>query len=61
MGPVMNCEDIKRRWIDVRRSGKAPTGMTDEDEQLRRMLAVYEHLTESRLRLRQQLPLVHHA
>lgn len=61
MGPVMDGEDIKRRWNDVRRSGKAPTGATDEDEQLRRMLAVYEHLSESRLRLRQQLPLIHYA
>ncbi len=48
---------VKKRWPEVRASGKAPAGDTMEDEQLRRMLLVNEFLEESRTRLRQQLRL----
>lgn len=54
----MNPNDIKKRWPDVRRLRQPPTGDSMDDEQLRRMLAVYEHLEESRSRMRSQLPLV---
>jgi len=57
----VNVEAIKKRWPDVRISGKAPTGETVEDEQLRHMLEVYTHLEASRNRLRAQLPLAQHA
>jgi hypothetical protein len=57
----INVSDIERRWPTVRASGVAPKEATMEDEQLRRMLLVHEHLQESRTRLRQQLRLVLHA
>lgn len=57
-GLPLDVPEIKRRWTDVRASGKAPTQENAEDEQLRGMLLSYEHLEESRQRLRAQLPLV---
>lgn len=53
----VNVADIKARWPEVRVSGKAPEGDSIEDEQLRRMLEVHQHLEASRNRLRSQLPL----
>lgn len=50
--------EIESKWPEVRRTRRAPSGDTHEDEQLRRMLDVYEYLDESRTRLRDQLPLV---
>ena len=52
---------LEARWRQVRSSGKAPSGDTLEDEQLRRMLVVHGFLEESRTRLRHQLELIHHA
>jgi len=56
--PNMDIAKIEARWPEVRRSGAAPRGENHEDEQLRRMLDIYEQLEESRVRLRDQLPLV---
>lgn len=53
--------DVSERWPDIRRTLQAPTGDSPEDEQLRRMLAVFEHLEESRSRMRSQLPLIESA
>lgn len=51
-------QEIHKRWPEVRRTLVAPTGSTHLDEQLRRMLDVYEALEMSHARLRDQLPLV---
>lgn len=52
---------ISKRWPNIRISKVVPKGDSIEDEQLRRMLQVFEYLTESRERLHQQLSLVQHA
>lgn len=51
---IVDCAEVRKRWPDVRISRHAPTEHGDVEEQLRRMLVVYEHLTESRDRLRAQ-------
>lgn len=43
------------RWNEVRSAGKAPTGDTHMDEQLRRLLTANDFLEESRVRLQKQL------
>ncbi len=43
------------RWNEVRSTGKAPTGETPMDEQLRRLLTAHGFLEESRTRLQHQL------
>jgi hypothetical protein len=55
---VVDVEEVKNRWPDVRTSGRAPKGDTVTDEQLRRMLDVREILEESRQELKEQLRLV---
>lgn len=60
-GIDIDCADVDKRWPDVRKNGSAPTKMTMEDEQLRRLLICYENLQEHMTRLRTQLPLVSHA
>lgn len=60
-GVPIDCEDLRKRWPDVRRAGKEPRGETILDEQLRRLLVVHSYLEESRARLRAQLPLTEHA
>lgn len=57
----MDTAAIKTRWPDVRRTSTPPTGNTANDEQLRLMLQVFEHLEDSRSRLRAQLPLLQDA
>lgn len=49
---------IEEAWPGVRISGRAPTGDTIEDEQLRRVLNAHLYLEQNRQRLRDQLPLV---
>lgn len=56
----VNCEDIRARWDAVRASRKAPESTSVENEQLRRMLAVWELLEENRKQLQDQLPLLYH-
>ncbi len=58
---AINCAEIQRRWPEVRASGRAPTGSTVTDEQLRRLLALHHHLEESRARMHRQEPLIRHA
>ena len=60
-GYPIDVANIAMRWSGVRASGKAPTGDTVEDEQLRRMLMVHEVLEDSRAQLRDQLREVLHA
>lgn len=57
---LLDCATIQERWKTVRAKGRAPTGQTAEDEQLRRMLEAHEHLEEHRDLLRQQIHLVSH-
>jgi len=54
---VINAGELAKRWTDVRFAGKAPTGDTILDEQLRRLLSVNDYLEESRTRLQKQLAL----
>lgn len=54
----VDCEDVLRRWPDVRKARKAPTGDTVTDEQLRRLLIIQEALDEDRAQLKAQLPLL---
>lgn len=56
----VNCEEIREKWPEVRKSKKPPTAQTVTDEQLRRMLVVREYLEDNRAALRAQLPLVVH-
>lgn len=56
----VDCKAVMERWPEVRKSGRAPTGDTVTDEQLRRMLEVRGFLEESRSELRAQLPLTTH-
>lgn len=60
-GLPIDGEEISKRWPEVRMSKKEPLGETIVDEQLRRLLIANTYLEESRLHLRQQLPLVNHA
>jgi hypothetical protein len=53
-------KSIEERWIKVRAARRAPTAETPADEQLRRLLAAFLHLEETRERLRHQLNLVAH-
>jgi hypothetical protein len=53
--------EIRARWSDVRRTFQPPTGNTGDDEQLRRMFSIFEHLEESRSRMRTQIPLIQDA
>lgn len=59
-GLPLDIPEISRRWPEVRANNKAPTEETVTAEQLRRLLVVTGYLEESRLHLRQQLPLVSH-
>jgi hypothetical protein len=52
------CAQVKERWDDVRKSGKAPTGHSVIDEQLRRLLIVHQTLQESREAMKAQLGLL---
>jgi len=60
-GIDIDCDEVTRRWPDVKKSGKPPTEMTMVDEQLRRLLICYENLQEHMDQLRHQLPLVQNA
>jgi hypothetical protein len=48
-------KELATRWNEVRSTGKAPTGDTHMDEQLRRLLTANGFLEESRARLQRQL------
>lgn len=56
----VDCEEIRRRWPDVRKAGRQLTPSTVENEQLNRLLDVREYLEESRAALLAQLPLATH-
>lgn len=60
-GLPVDMGDVIERWPRVRASRKAPTGETPEDEQLRRMLEIYEGIELKRAQLRQQLGVLQHA
>lgn len=57
----VNIDDVRARWQKVREMNQAPGGDSVEDEQLRRMLQMYDFLEESRARFRVQLAMVSHA
>lgn len=59
-GLPIDCEEVTARWPEVRASGRAPTGDSVEDEQLRRLLGSWAYLESVRLRLRQQLEILKH-
>lgn len=54
----VDCEEIRRLWPDVRRTGKPPSEESVTAEQLRRMLLIHEAVQEDHERLRNQLPLL---
>lgn len=58
---VVDCEEIRRRWPEVRASGHSPTAETIVDEQLRRMLVAHNYLELNRSRLQRQLATVYDA
>lgn len=60
-GLPVDVAEIASMWPGVRATGKAPSGETVTNEQLRRLLLVTNYLEENRQHLRQQLPLVNHA
>lgn len=49
---------VRARWPSVRAAGKAPTGDSIEDEQLRRMLGAHRYLEAARKRLENQLSIL---
>jgi len=51
----IDAQKVSRRWPEVLKSGRAPTGQTPVDEQLRRLLTVNGYLEESRTRLQRQM------
>lgn len=53
----LNHTQLVAEWPKTRASGKAPTGSSILDEQLRRLLSVNDFLEESRSRLQRQLAL----
>lgn len=55
---LVDCEEIRSRWDDVRKSDRPPAADSIVGEQLRRNLDAYHYLTESRERLRSQLPVI---
>lgn len=54
---VIDIQNVLERWPSIRAGGKAPSGTSHEDEQLRRLRTVHTFLEESRARLNQQLHL----
>jgi hypothetical protein len=59
-GLVLDAREVRLLWSVVRKSDKMPTGETITAEQLRRMLVAHRALEESRVSMRNQLPLVQH-
>lgn len=55
---VVDCDEVKKRWPEVRASGVRPTEITIVDEQLRRMLLATDYLEDSRSRLERQMALL---
>lgn len=55
---VVDCEEIKERWDEVRKTNSAPTKNTIVDEQLRRLLVIQQYLTENRERYTNQTGLL---
>lgn len=54
----VDCEEVAKRWPEVRRARKAPTDDSTISEQLRRLLDIQEALDESRAHMAAQLPLL---
>ena len=55
---VVDCDEIRRRWPEVRALGGRPEGGTIVGEQLRRMQLAYDYLEHNRARLRRQMSAV---
>jgi hypothetical protein len=51
----VDCEEVRRRWPEVRAKGQLPSGASIEDEQLRKMLGSWVYLEAMRTRLQSQL------
>jgi hypothetical protein len=51
----VDCDEVSRRWPEVRAKGQPPTGASIEDEQLRKMLGSWVYLEAMRTRLQSQL------
>jgi hypothetical protein len=52
---LVDCEEIARRWPQVRKSGEAPPEVTIVGEQLRRNLEAHKYLEANRARLAAQM------
>lgn len=59
-GLPLDCEEVRRRWPEVRASGRAPSGESVEDEQLRRLLGSWADVEVARGRFRAQLEILQH-
>ncbi len=59
-GLPVDCKEVTERWPGVRGTGKAPSGDSVEDEQLRRLLASWAYLEITRQRLKSQLSILQH-
>lgn len=55
---VVDCEEVRRRWPEVRASGDRPSGSGIIDVQLQRMQLAYDYLEHNRARLRRQMSAV---
>jgi hypothetical protein len=60
-GLPVDCKEVRERWPEVRATGRAPSGDSVEDEQLRRLLGSWAYLESSRRRLRTQIELLKNA
>jgi len=58
---LLDMPKLKKDWEQVMATKKVPTEDTIESEQIRRTLAAYNYLDESRKRFDQQLKVVQHA
>lgn len=57
---LLDCEEVKSRWPEVRKADKLLPITSAEDEQLNRNLMAHRYLTRNRERLQGQMPLVLH-
>jgi hypothetical protein len=55
--PELDAKTLAERWPAVRATGRAPSGNSPVEEQLRRLLDAYQFLEDSRSRLQHQLHL----
>lgn len=57
---LLDCEEVHKRWPEVRKEDKLVPVWSAEDEQLNRNLEAHRYMIRNRERLQKQMPLVLH-